>query len=402
MLSPPEGHYPRLTCCRNRQRGLFTLAISLVILMLSTLITFNLAKAILMEQKIASNEARARQAYEAAEAGINRALDYLGGNPDRNGDGSIDPVFDTNADGIGDSDTAAIGPARIQVTTSDLTGMLRSIAITSRGFSDDNSVTRSIRLSTRGVNPLPGAPLNPVVIRGSMTITGAVNVNNHEGHSTLWSGGDIELGSNNTSATKIPNIGDAGYPACMTVAMSCALVNASNRLLIGPDVLENDSSLGSLKPAEFFRNFFGLPPETYRSAMVTITTTPTDFATQAHLAGYEVIWVEGNIIANGVTVGCAIVLSGNLACADIDTKPSIIIINGNAAFGGNMHLYGMLYVAGNFLLEGNFTMHGGMLIGGDLTNTAGSTLAVWYNSKVLEETARAGRITIAPGSWQDF
>ena len=91
----------------RRQRGVLTLTVSLAILVLSTLVTFSVTKAILMEQKISNNELRARQAFEAAEAGMLAAMDYINNDPDVDGNGSIDPVFDTNADGTGDTNIAA-------------------------------------------------------------------------------------------------------------------------------------------------------------------------------------------------------------------------------------------------------------------------------------------------------
>ncbi|MEX2367663.1 MAG: PilX N-terminal domain-containing pilus assembly protein, partial [Pseudohongiellaceae bacterium] len=227
----------------DRQRGFITMAISLGILMLSTLVTFNVSKAILMEQKITNNDIRARQAFEAAEAGITAALDYLNAGPDVNGDGIIDPVFDTDADGLGDSNTTTVGNARVVVNTTDLSGDMANIRISAQGFSDDNSASRTITYTLTRINPLPNAPANPVTTKGAMVISGAATVHNPEGHSTIWSGGDIDLGSNNTTSTEVPDVGDPGYPACMDVPMTCALVSASNRLTAGVDVIANDSSL---------------------------------------------------------------------------------------------------------------------------------------------------------------
>src|SRR5688500_6310308 len=100
----------------TRQRGVLTLVVSLSILVLSTLVTFSVTKAILMEQKISNNELRAKQAFEAAEAGMLAAMDYINNDPDVDGNGSIDPVFDTNANGIGDTNTTTIGTGSVTIT----------------------------------------------------------------------------------------------------------------------------------------------------------------------------------------------------------------------------------------------------------------------------------------------
>jgi hypothetical protein len=184
----------------NGQHGAITLVVSLTILMLSTLVTINVTKAILMEQKISNNEARAKQAFEAAEAGMVAALAYLKNDPDVDQDTNIDPVFDTNADGTGDSNTATIGAGSVTVNTGALSDDLTSILIRAQGFSDDGSANHTITQSMATINPLPNAPANPIISKSALTIGGSATVHNNEGHSTIWSGGDIDLGSNNSRA----------------------------------------------------------------------------------------------------------------------------------------------------------------------------------------------------------
>ena len=57
----------RMSNLPARQRGVLTLVISQSILLLSTLVTFSVTKAILMEQKITNNELRAKQAFDIRE-----------------------------------------------------------------------------------------------------------------------------------------------------------------------------------------------------------------------------------------------------------------------------------------------------------------------------------------------
>jgi hypothetical protein len=233
-----------------------------------------------------------------------------------------------------------------------------------------------------------------------MIISGSATVHNSEGHSTIWSGNDVDLGSNNSTSTEVPDIGDAGYPACMDIPMTCALVSASNRLIAGVDVIENDSSLGSLSDDEFFENFFGTNPTTYRASMVTVDVAAADTA-DAELATHEVVWIEGNASFNGGTFGCTTNVTGSNVCPTANTKPSIIIVNGDASFSGTPHFYGILFVRGNVSAGGNTTIHGAMVVGGNASSTGGS-LDVWYSSNVLAGTALAGASTGSAGTWKDF
>ena len=387
----------------RRQRGVLTLTVSLAILVLSTLVTFSVTKAILMEQKISNNELRARQAFEAAEAGMLAAMDYINNDPDVDGNGSIDPVFDTNADGTGDTNIAAIGTGSVTISTVDISADLdmTSVRITAVGRSDDRSAMRTITQTLVTINPLPNAPQNPVVTRGSIIISGSATVHNPEGHSTIWSGGDVDLGSNNSTKTQVPDVSDPDYPACMDSPMSCDLADSSSRNLASVDVIENDSSLGALSSDDFFRNFFGTTPATYRASMVTVETTPADFNTDADLAKHEVIWVDGDTTIQGTTIGCTTSVSGNNVCPTANQKPSIIIINGNASFTGTPHIYGILFVTGTLSMSGNATVHGAVVAAGATSNTGGS-LDVWFNSSILAGTAMAGNSTGSAGTWKDF
>lgn len=387
----------------GRQNGFITMAVSLGILMLSTLVVFNVASTILLEQRVVSNDSRAKQAFEAAEAGINAALTYLKQDPDRDGNLIIDPIFDTNNDGIGDSNSADIGSGSVTVTTVDLSGGdLTPISITSQGFSDDFSATRTISYTLVNINPLPNSPQNPMTTRSGAIISGSAKVYNPEGHSTIWSGSNVDLGSNNATTTQIPDMGSPGYPACMDVSMTCALISSSNRTALGVDVIENDSSLAALTPDELFRNYFGMSPSAYRASMVTVDTIPANLGTDVHLATHEVVWIEGNTNFNSVTVGCTVHVPGNNQCTAANTKPSIVIVNGDASFQGTPKIYGILYITGNVSLTGNTTVYGAMVVGGDMASSAGGNFDIWYSSAVLAGTRFAGATTGSAGTWRDF
>lgn len=383
------------------QSGAITLAVSLAILVLSTLVTFNVARAILMEQRITNNEVRAKQAFEAAEAGMTHAFTYLTDDPDRNNDGVVDPVFDANADGVGDTNTMAIGNASVTVSVTNVSADLTRMRIISQGFSDDRSATRTISQNLVTLSALPNLPGNPIIARGAVVISGSATVHNQEGHSTIWSGGDVDLGSNNSTSTEVPDMTSPSYPACMDIPGTCPLARASSRTLAGVDVIENDSSLGALTAAEFFQNFFGMSPQRYRETMVTIDVPAASAPDAIHLAKNEVIWVEGNLSLNGRTMGCTTSVTGNNVCPVANRRPSILIVNGNMTMNGTPHFYGLVFVMGNAVNSGNVTIHGAAVIGGT-ANSSGGSFDIWYNSSILAGAGRAGISAGSAGTWKDF
>jgi hypothetical protein len=390
----------------RKMSGMVTLTVSLVILVAITLITIYTANTVSLENKIASNTNRSNIAFEAAEAGMEAATSYLSIDPDRDGNGDVDKVFELDADGFGTVNEKPVGTARVVVTVTDISvpPTLTAFRIISQGFSDDNSATRTITQIIRAINPLPNIPDNPMTTRGGVVITGSATVTNEEGHSTIWSGGDVDLGSNNATATNVADPGGAGYPACMDTSETCTTVSSSSRTSIGLDVIEHDSSLAALTPEEMFINFFGMPSATYRDSMVTVDTNNADVNTDADLAENEVIWVEGDANISGITVGCSVSINGSGNCYDnpAQTKPSILIVNGNLTTSGGPQFYGIVFVMGDIDTGGNNSIHGALVVAGETQSAAGGSLDIWYNSDILSGLERIGPLTGSSGSWRDF
>lgn len=400
------------------QRGAASLLISLVLLTVITFVSLYTSRSVLMEQKISSNEYRSRIAFETAEAGAEDAIAYInwgGKKGDRNDDGALDPVFDTNGDGIGDSNTADIQLADGTVTghvaltlTNVSSGGTFAIKIESTGTSPDNTASRTITQVLALVPGIPNVPDNPLLTRGSIVIDGSATVYNDQGASTIWSGSAVDLGSNNSTHTQIANPDDPNYPDCLGGSVDCGTVNSSDRYTAGLDIIENDDSLAHLTDDEFFKNFFGALPETYHDSRVTLDVLAANVDQYAsadppgiRLATNEVIWVEGDTSIDGGTVGCASAVVGAGTCPTADLKPSIVIINGDATFSGTPHFYGLLYVTGNVSVSGNLDITGAMVVQGANLNTSGS-LNVKYDSGVLGKASDSGGLGNGGGSWRDF
>ncbi|MCW8918655.1 MAG: PilX N-terminal domain-containing pilus assembly protein [Gammaproteobacteria bacterium] len=401
-----------------RQRGAASLLISLVLLAVITLVSLNTSRTVLVEQKVAANVYRSNMAFEAAEAGMELALAYIGGGRDRDSDGILPAdvstpdadefLFDADNDGTNDSNTFTLANgASVTVTLEDLsTSDTVATEIVSTGLSDDNMATRTITQVVALVNPLPNVPENPLLTRGTAIISGSADVYNAEGHSTIWSGGAVDLGSSATINTFIANPADAGYPNCLGDASTpCVTVGSSDSGIAGLDVIEQDSSLANLTEDEFFENFFGMPPTEYRNSMVTMDLDPAtdDVSAEVHLStNPEVIWVDGDVtLSAGTIVGCGIDPPGNDHCTGAQISPVIMIVNGTLTMQGNADFYGMLYVMGGTSGHGNPYSVGSIVVAGEPSNLTGS-FEIHYNSDVLRRTSEGGRPASSGGSWRDF
>jgi hypothetical protein len=393
------------------QRGATTLIMSVVLLVLVTMVAAYTGGAILFEQKISANEFRERQAFEAAESGLATAIAYMAerGGADKNKDGIIDPVFDTDGDGLGDT-TVGIFVDNSSVTV-NVAGDFPNYTVVSQGTSDDGSATRTVRTIGASVDTLPNSPDNPLTTRGAVGINGSATLHNPEGNSTIWSGNDVDLGSNNATATNIADPSDANYPGCMDTSMTCSTTRSSSKVAVGLDVVENDSSLANLSGAQMFQNFFGTSMANYRDSRVTLEVDAADANNLStndanpgvHLGVGEVIWVEGDtLFEDTTTVGCEVEVAGAATCPVGSLDPSVMIINGDLTTVGTPTFYGVVYVIGNMNLSGNNTVHGAMVVAGELTSGAGGSLDIWYNSDVLGASRDNGPLAASPGSWQDW
>lgn len=395
----------------HSQRGAATLVMTVVILLLVTMVGIYTGRTVVFESKVSANDFRSRQAFEAAESGLSRAIAYLSdrGGADKDKDGAIDPVFDTDGDGIGDVGNVTFDDNSSATVT--ITGTFPLFAIQSTGVSDDRTATRTVRTLGATVDALPNPPGNPLTTKGLVDVDGSATIHNPEGNSTIWSGSDVQLGSNNSTATNIANPTDVGYPTCMDTPMTCSTTRSSNKVAVGLDVIEYDTTLGNLTVEEMFKNFFGLSMENYKASRVTLNVAAanvnnlsTDSANPGvDLAVGEVVWVEGDaVIENNTTVGCEVPTNGGAACPIANMDPSIVIINGNLATSGTPSFNGIVYVIGNVDVGSNSTVTGAMIVSGEARNNAGGSLDIWYHSGVLRMTRDNGPLAGAPGSWRDW
>ncbi len=400
---------------RHKQRGAASLLISLTILTLLTIITLYTSKNILTEQKISNNDYRTRQAFEAAEAGIAAVLANLRTNMDNDNDGFVDGtagdattapagIFDSDGNDSRDSKSLAVGSTSATVVLNDISSSeLTIIEVQSTGRSADKSATRTITRTFVIVDPIPNAPENPLTTKGTVTLAGSANVHNSEGHSTIWSGGDVNLSN---ASTRIPDVAAANYPGCMDNpdVNPCATVSISQQSVMGLDVIEFDSSIGNLSSAQLFENFFGRSMASFKDKFVDINTTPANAPSDISLQTEKAIWIDGSggatTTLNGTTVGCTVAVNGN-TCTLANRKPSILIIDGNATLAGNATFYGVVFVTGNLNITGNTTIVGAIIAAGAVTGTTGS-LDVYYNSNVINNLTKIGELGASAGSWRDI
>ena len=185
--------------------------------------------------------------------------------------------------------------------------------------------------------------------------------------------------------------------------MTCSTMPSSNKTTEGSDIVENDSNLDNRTDDEFFEFYFGLSPSVYREAFVTIETTGASADADVQTATEEIIWVDGDVtFTNNTTIGCESSVSGSNVCDAAETKPSIVIIDGNATFSGTPKIYGIVFVFGNIEISGSTQVTGALVAGGSLLNKTSGSLEMIYNTDVLAAARWNGPLRPVSGTWKDF
>lgn len=382
----------------RRQRGAVTLLMALSVLVLITIMTLISSEIYTVEQRIAGNELRQRQALAAAMTGYEQAMAYISdnGSPDADGNGTADAIAAPDSNPTSRTQITPSGngnyavefcspdvatnalPASPTATCTAATyaeNQFKRVLIYARGWSDDNTAVRHIVAIAAKTPGLADAPGNPLTTQGTAIINGSGDITNPEGRSTVWAGQTVEF-TNANFKTNILSPDGAG------------IVETSNRDTFGPDVVQNDGNLSTMTGDEFFASFFGSTPAVYKSSYVTDLFNGVDIGSHDGAVG-EIMWSEGATSTTGnLTFGSAV-------------DPVILIINGDFTTGGNVTVNGLLYVIGDMSGTGNTTVNGAVVVQGGAQNITGS-FDVVFNSSLLGGLDKVGQATLSPGSWKDW
>lgn len=234
----------------NAQRGAIALITGLVLLFLATIGTVYVTRTSVVDQRISSNIMRAKSAFEAAEAGLNFALQFLDvDGRDLNGNKISDridmltqlKIFDSAGkpdDVSGDlgRELDSTDGYKLQAvwdnvnnqynwslpsngsacdTTANIVICLEinnfnedayRVRVKSTGFSDDRLGEKSVTQDYRRIAPSPGNlnATHALITYGSVGVAGSMSVVNVFSNATIWAGNDVtRFGSGPNSGTFI-------------------------------------------------------------------------------------------------------------------------------------------------------------------------------------------------------
>lgn len=350
------------------QRGAAALLVTLMLFLALALASLGLHRHLIAEQRAAANQARATQAFEAAEAGLEWALAQLNG------------TQRIGADCQPDTDPAATTPTFREryLTLTRTTGGVTPTALqascvrTGSGWSCSCPASGPVVLTApAGVEPGPAFTLRfqPATRAGAVRISA-------DGCTSL--AGACAAGSASSA--------DATAHAEVTVALVAGLRNSPALALT-----TRDAAIQT--PDQFFATFFGIDKPTWQSqSVVARITCGADCGRaigEAIAAGSALIQVDGDLALTGpLTLGTV-------------ARPVVIVASGGAHLDGGVTIVGALYAASVSVSGTGTVVQGAVINEGLYAGPAAPDFRL--DADVLAALAhQTGSFARVSGSWRDF
>jgi Tfp pilus assembly protein PilX len=369
---------PNFLMFSTRQKGAVTLFMTIILLVLSTLIVIYAARFGITQGQMISNLNRSTQAFEAADAGIEYAINYLQQN---NAAILANPVsgFIPSYSDSNTTNVVLANNSRYTFTYANpVANNYNLIEITSTGTSDDNTATRVLKQRVQFGSSLVSAPNVPVTTKGSLSLGGSSTITNTYTNSTVQAGSTV-------------SINGAGKTVLSSGISSTVVITRS-------DVSQNVSSISTQSQPDFFATYFGVSADTIKNTATNYFSNSTNTNYSSSLNGLQgkSIWID--------QTGGSAIINGNTTIGS-PTNPVLLIVNGNLDLAGTLTIYGFIYVNGTTTTDilGTVNITGAVISTGNLS-ISGNTSTV-YNPDTLRNLQNQSSMRYyakVAGSWRDF
>lgn len=361
----------------HRQRGAATLFVVVVVLLLVTLITYTMTNTTMVEGRMTTSDVKSRQAFHAAQAGLDFALQNILMNTLEDLETACGETVVDDGNPASPSFQLLFGEGTPECP-SPLVGLQTRSVIRSIGRSADGSAVRVLEVAIDLEREWIGTPVaadpsavppptipGGVVSRGSITFSGTADVGPcatiaacealaRPGNQTVPITGLDQILV--TSGTSISG-GTTGTP-------STRLETQHKNI---------DTNLATLTGDAFFQQIMGTDKATFQAAAVPIDSSSS--ITEVNVNPF--IWAGTDITLNG----------GQYGTPD---KPVTLVVDGNLTLAGNVILWGVVYVIGDVDKSVGTNKIFGAMVGENDIDLASGNAAVYFNEDLSAGPALAG------------
>ncbi|UTW05638.1 hypothetical protein KDX31_19800 (plasmid) [Amphritea atlantica] len=383
------------TLCFKQQQGAATLVVAVVLLVIVLGISFFTAEVVISEKKVTANVYRAKQAFHAAQAGIDYGIAYSREGFDQDGDSVLDLTIASGAER-----TASVGSATYTVSFLDVSSDadMALVEVSSVGFSDDEQIQRTISILIGEVPLVPNPPDLPIVARGYVNATGNLNVYNVFSNLNIWSGTTVSSWGSADTYIRDPdwdNSGDWDGSTDLSAYLDSKgldqsdvdTIQSTTKNTRGPDVIDGDANLDTATEDEFTENFFGRTlAELVSLANLSMTASELSAADSDDIKGKLIYLSDAKI--NGGTIGTP-------------TDPVILVADSPLSISGGPQIYGVIIANSVDKVVGTADIFGGIVSENALDMGSG-TANVYYDENVVNNLDKINTKEVVRGSWRDW
>lgn len=351
---------------RSQQHGGAVLIVTLMLFFAMALAAFAVNRHLVFEQRSAANQARATQAFEAAEAGLEWAQAQL------------NSAQRIGADCLPSADPAALTFRERHLGIDGATGAITAAA------------------------------LNPSCVRGaggwscSCPASGPAGLSAPTGTEpapafSLQFQPTSRIGTVRVGASGCTSLAGACQPGSATSADATAHTEVALALFAGlrtpPSTAMTTRAAASQTADQFFAATFGVDKATWqRQPVVARLRCDVDCGPVIHdaiAAGGTLIWVDGDLTLTApVTLGST-------------ARPVVIVASGAARLEGSVTIVGAVYAASIAVSSATAIVQGAVLDEGAYAGPAAPDFR--FDSAVLTAlTHHTGSFVRVSGSWRDF
>jgi Tfp pilus assembly protein PilX len=355
---------------RKGLKGVTTIVMTTLLLITMTLIIMFAAYNTLFAQKIFANQYRNQQAFEAAQAGLEYAMEYLNANSS-----AIELTATGGVVNYAIAKTTLTNNSSFTANINNPTASNYTLfLVTATGSSDDGTATRTVQIY---MGQEANYPVNSLLSAGAVTLTGGATLTNTTTNINIVSGGAVTINNGADTVTSSGVTSSQGH--------------------YGSDVQQNVTAYQGLTEAQLFADVFGTSEASEKATMNTYynnTATSGNYGPLLSGVTNKSIWIDQPngatvSIQNGYTVGSA-------------TAPVLLIVEGTGGvnIANGVTFYGYIYSSGTVSLAGGAKIYGGISTDGatNISNGVGAIAFTKYGNLTIG-SAIYGKV---PGSWKDF
>ena len=420
----------------KKQTGAVTVLTAMLILIIVTTATFMVGAAYKDHVRGYSDSYREKLAFEAANVGLNVAMEYLFSN--------------TNSDGYDDAKLDAAGICKVktdvdvdkegcrQTVSSKVTGALGyywvgfcdpnkalptstspycesektyneddgRVLVFVIGSSDDLSARRYISVLVSSLSGVDGEIFAPITGGNVVELSGSTSIKNRYGRSSVWSAGGVTLNNNKQTEVLAPQFSIQEAATGKDVdgnVINTYTVVGSDDTKKGADIIENDSTLAGATEDDFFRRFLQITKDNLKSLVKVHNSWIGDTDNPRDPKDGGIFYFNDMSEAESMPaqIGSAGGDKNAIVVIDVEYDSAGDVAVSDLKLNGNTQIYGILFVVDNLKGTGTVNIDGGLVVKGEVRNTG--DLAVDYDAVYMEPTpGDQGVVSMIGGSWKDW